>query len=227
MGLLLACCSVFAFGQGGAGASRKMDYNDPIYYPSNIFNKKEMAAYLEVLFKTGPFTGSEEWKDRDAKRTINRYFKQSDYEKLVGNTSFGWSYPGKFLWKKEWNEVEFVPFVPAVPEAQFIRPQAWGDAMLLVAKRLGLTVRPGAPIKITGGVVGVYLGDIPSVVVEVKIVSPTGTLLFRGGFGKFKLSDAIGAAIEFVVNFGRGFDGVPYSAEQFKKELADLKAKSK
>jgi hypothetical protein len=207
------------FGQVDASRSGKPDFSNPIFSPRNILSQNEQKVFLDYFLRSEPFIGSAHWKKSETKPTLNLYFHREEYAKLTGNPLLGFYYFGTFLWKPEWKQVEFVPFIPAVPAARFISPKAWGDSMLLVAKSQGLIVRPGAPIKIMGAVVHVQTGDLPAVFVEVKVVSPTGTLLIRSGFTHDTLARAVGAAIEHIVCFARGVDGVPISDDELVSRL--------
>ena len=149
--------------------------------------------------------------------TLGLFLSRAEYAKMHGNVIFGywWASPG-FVWKPEWRKLAFVAPKGVHESSRPIQPQAWNKAMEFTAARRGLTITSSAPIKITGAVVGAILDPAKehqrgyATICEWKIQSPKGgVLLYRFGILKPSLGGAIGANLEWVVNYARAIDGTP------------------
>lgn len=216
----LACSLVGAQAPPQGGFKKLPDEIPERYFnPKNFLSEKETSALLErILFTQEPFRGS--WMEKTYRNTVGHFFTPKEYDRLRGNPALGYTYIGSFTWLPSIKEIEFVPFQPVTPEAQCIRPEAWRKAAEIVCRRMGLTIKQGAPIKVSGAVIGVNRTRPLGVYTEVRVQGPTGTLLYRGGTGKATLGDAVGANLEYVIAYAHGVgDGRNVSREEAEAML--------
>jgi len=197
---------------------------DRYFNAQTLLTEKERNTLLtRIIMTQEPFHGS--WIEKKYPKTLGYFFTNKEYARLRGNAALGYTSVGSFTWPDQIHEVEVIPFRSVTQEAQCIRPQAWAKAAEIVCGRMGLRLRAGAPIKVSGVLVGVNRTAPLGVYTEVRVSGPTGTLLYRGGTAKATLGDAVGANLEYVLAYAKGIgDGKPISrseAEAFvKKSLA-------
>jgi hypothetical protein len=135
-------------------------------------------------------------------QSLYRFFERKDYAKLRGNPVLGYNCPGRFRWvgkRVAWHGIS-----PVTPEAAPITARAWDEAFRIVARKRGWVQDPRAPIRVSGACVGAVLAPGPGqprrgVCIEVKVASPTGTLLYRFSVAKPTLEVAVGAALDWVL----------------------------
>lgn len=142
-------------------------------------------------------------------QSLYRFFHKPEYFQLRGNPVIGYYAAEKFKW--EGNRVAWLGIKPATTDAKAIQPQAWDAAFRVVAKLRGLVADPNAPIKIQGACVGAVLeptfeAPYRGVCIEIRITSPSGTMLHRFSVGKPEIEDAVAASLDFVVNFARAIN---------------------
>lgn len=178
--------------------------------PKNVADPKTVNAFFErIMFAREPFRGS--WSEKKQRQTQGYFFTPAEYDKLRGNPALGWIYAGKFTWPEKMRDVEVVPF-QGFAAGQNVKADAWRRAAEIVLPRLGLRNVPGAPIKVTGALVGVNYVRPLGVMTEIRIQGPTGTMLLRTATGKATIGDAIGANLEGAIAMARGMgDGRPVS----------------
>jgi hypothetical protein len=155
----------------------------------------------EQLTTRQPFLDSDE--ARTETDTLHRYFQDADYRRLRGNPILGYWDAAGFIWRGL--EVTWLG-IRTAPGCGGISPAAFDAAFRYVAKRRGLKVLPGAPIRLAGKCVwavvdGTEAEPVPGVLLEVRVESATGVLRYRFGMGKPAVEDAVGAAVDFILGF--------------------------
>jgi hypothetical protein len=136
--------------------------------------------------------------------SLGHFFIRPDYAILRGNPVYGYWAEGTFAWvgdRVAWDGVR-----AASPSARPITPRAWTAAFKYVAEKHGLTIDRNAPIRVWGACIGAVLDPNlvepnRGVVLEVRVDSPTGPLLYRFGMGKPTIEDAVGASLDWAVGF--------------------------
>lgn len=175
--------------------------------PSNDVTPKQAALLLGRVEAREAFMDSGEAKTEP--QSLYRFFHKPDYLDLRGNPVIGYYSAEKFKW--EGNRVAWLGFKSVTADAKPIQPQAWDAAFRLVAKLRGLVIDKDAPIRIQGACVGAVIEptmDSPyrGVCIEVRITSPTGTMLYRYSVGKPTIEDAIAASLDWVVNYAKAIN---------------------
>lgn len=135
-------------------------------------------------------------------QSLYRFFDRMDYAKLQGNPVLGYSCPGRFRWvgsRVAWHGIS-----PVTPDAAAVTAKAWDEAFRIVARKRNWGLDPRAPIRVSGACVGAVLeptreAPFRGVCIEVKVASPTGTLLYRFSVAKPAIEDAVGAALDWVL----------------------------
>jgi len=206
----------------------KVALYDRFFNPKSYLSETELNALLEqILFVREPYFGSWMHKQKEYAKTHGHFFTTEEYRKLEGNPAIGYFYVGNFKWLPNQKAISIEPFAPTTPDTNVIKPEAWQTAASLVCKKYGLTQRPDAPIKISGALVAVNLEKPYGVYLEVRVSSPHGTLLYRGGIGKATLGDAVGASLDFIVAYAMGIgDGKPVSKDEARRLLENIQKKS-
>jgi hypothetical protein len=162
-------------------------------------------ALLERMMSTEDFVGSA--NEREGRKTSGRYFARAEYQRLRGNPLLGYWDVGEFSWaggaRVAWRGIR-----PSHPSARPIASQAWASAFRIAAAASGLEEDSGAPVQVEGGCVAAVVDrsaeePVPGVLIELRIKSPTGVLLYRVSMGKPTVEDAMGAALDLVLRFSR------------------------
>jgi hypothetical protein len=181
------------------GAEQEQDLR-PLPLPA-----RQAHALLDRLMVTEPYVGSAE--EREAKGSTGRHFSRGEYARLRGNPLLGYWDAGTFAWtggeKLAWDGIR-----TAHRSARPITMRAWDAAIRQVARRQGLTLSMNAEVRLEGACVAAVIDSterepVAGVLLEVRLKSPGGVLLYRLGVGKATVEDAIGAALDVVVRFSR------------------------
>jgi hypothetical protein len=166
---------------------------------------RQAHALLDRLMVTEPYVGSAE--ERETRSSTGRHFSRGEYARLRGNPLLGYWDVGTFAWtggeKLAWDGIR-----TAHRSARPITARAWTAAIRQVVQRQGLTLSMDAEVRFEGACVAAVIDSterepVPGVLLEVRLKSPGGVLLYRVGVGKATVEDAIGAALDVVVRFGR------------------------
>lgn len=166
----------------------------------------QAAALVQRMLVTEHFKGSRE--ERANRRSVGRHFSQDEYARLRGNPILGYWDEGGFQWPSGAATVAWAGISNIHPSCRPIRSRSWAVAFREVVRRQGLAIRNDSSVGIQGACVGAVVDrsprePVPGVLVELRVSSPTGTLLYRVGVGKATVEDAMGAALELVVRFAR------------------------
>jgi hypothetical protein len=166
----------------------------------------QAAALLDRMLVTEPFLGSRE--ERENRRSVGRHFSRGEYARLRGNPLLGYWDEGGFRWPSGQTSVAWAGVINVHPSSRPIGSRSWTVAFREVARRQGLIIRDASSVRIQGACVGAVVDPssrepVPGVLLELRVSSPTGTLLYRVGVGKATVEDAMGAALELVVRFAR------------------------
>lgn len=175
--------------------------------PTVDVTPKQAVQFMNRIEAREAFLDSGE--ARTEPQSLYRFFYKPEYLQLRGNPVIGYYSAEKFKW--EGNRVAWLGIKPVTADARPIQPQAWDAAFRLVAKLRGLVIDKDAPIKIQGACVGAVVNptmDSPyrGVCIEVRITSPSGTMLHRFSVGKPEIEDAVAASVDWVVNFSRAIN---------------------
>lgn len=190
----------------------------PAWAPGNYVSQEQRAAITKrMLFEKEPFMKS--YEATKFPQSLGLFLREDEYERMSGNPGTGYLDPDPdFSWPWEDREVS-ISFKSSAPETRIIKPQAWDAVIKHVAENLKLKLNPKARIQITGAAVlafpkgGPDLAK-PEVTIEARVKGPGGTLIvFRRTEARPTLGDAVGAAVEFVVNFARVY-GDPAGAKK-------------
>jgi hypothetical protein len=170
--------------------------------PPPGFTASEVVALHEKLAERAPFIGSEE--KRAQPETLYRYFEEADYRALRGNPILGYWDVGAFKWVGR--HVAWKGIAARSPAAQQISARAWAAAFHHAAAKRGLVEDSRASVRFAGACVAAVVepteeGQVPGVLLEVRIESPTGTLRYRFAVGKPTVEHAIGGGIDFLLGF--------------------------
>jgi hypothetical protein len=168
--------------------------------PPAAITPQQASALWQRMGQKECFLDSEEFHAEP--QSLYRFFDRKDYARLWGNLVVGYSCPGRFKWVG--NRVAWQGIHPVTPDASPITAKAWDEAFRIIARERGWVIDPKAPIRISGACVGAVLEpsrEQPNrgVCVEVKVASPTGTLLHRCSVAKRTVEDAVGAALDWVL----------------------------
>lgn len=163
-------------------------------------------ALLERMMSTEDFVGSA--NEKESCKTTGRYFTRAEYRRLRGNPLLGYWDIGGFSWAGG-AHVAWRGIRPSHPSARAISAQAWGAAFRIAAKASGLEEDAEARVQVEGGCVAAVVDPssdepVPGVLIELRVKSPTGVLLYRVSVGKPTVEDAMGAALDLVLRFSRG-----------------------
>jgi hypothetical protein len=165
---------------------------------------RQARAVIGRMMVTELFLGSAEEAES---RSVGRYFSRREYARLRGNPVLGYWDVGAFRWvggeRLAWDGIR-----NAHPSARSITSRAWGSAMRLVADKQGIHLSPDASVRLEGACVAAVVDatnqePVPGVLLELRVKSPTGILLYRVAVGKATVEDAMGAALELVLSFSR------------------------
>ena len=169
---------------------------------------RQTRAMLGRMMVTERFVGSGE--EREGRGAVGRYFSRQEYARLHGNPVLGYWDVGTFAWvggrKIVWGGIR-----AGHRSARLISRRAWDAAIRQVATKQGLELRPDAGVLVEGACVAAVVDaterePVPGVLLEVRLKSPSGTLLYRVGVGKATVEDAMGAALDLVIAFGRSLE---------------------
>ena len=166
----------------------------------------QAEAVLQRMLDTEAFVGSQE--EREERRSVARHFSAAEYARLKGNPLLGYWDEGGFRWPASQASIAWDGIRNLHPSSRPIGRRSWEVAFKAVARKHGLTVKPSSPIRVQGACVGAVVDrserePVPGVLLELRVSSPTGTLLYRVGVGKATVEDAMGAALELAVTFAR------------------------
>jgi len=189
---------------------------DWIFDPQLLWTREQRTAFFNALLTRSPLVGSSSWKDVENRPTFGRYFKLPEYQLLQGNDAMGWTYEGGFIWRPEWKDVWFEPFLPVLPGTHIVKPAAWEKAAKFVCERHGLRLNRDAKIRIEGRTIDIQHVPMAGLLVEAKFISPTGTFLYRGSLGKKTFADLVIAFTDYLVLLARGNDGTVPTFEEWK-----------
>jgi hypothetical protein len=172
--------------------------------PLDRMTPQQQQAFLKrVFFDKEPFLGSKEYQR--IPRTLNLFFKDREYSRLKGNPVIGY-YVAEDGFRWEDKDVAFDGIASVGLGTKLITPKAWEAAANIVCSRRNLNISPTAKVRISGGTV--YVNPKPTqarpvadIIVEFKVSSPTGVILYRKGGSGATLGDAIGQCLDHVVNF--------------------------
>jgi hypothetical protein len=162
-------------------------------------------ALVERMMSTEAFVGSA--NDKESRGTTGRYFTRAEYQRLRGNPLLGYWDVGGFSWaggaRVGWRGIR-----ASHPSARPISAQAWTTAFRVAAAASGLEEDPKARVQVEGGCVAAVVDGssdepVPGVLIELRLKSPTGVLLYRVSVGKPTVEDAMGAALDLVLRFSR------------------------
>lgn len=168
--------------------------------PPGAITPQQSLAFWQRLGAKEPFLDSAEFHSEP--QSLYRFFYRQDYAKLRGNPVLGYTCPGRFRWVG--NRVAWHGISPVTSDAAAITAKAWDEAFRFIARKRNWVIDPKAPIRVSGACVAAVLEpsrEEPSrgVCIEVKVASPTGTLLYRFSVGKPTIEDAVGAALDWVL----------------------------
>jgi hypothetical protein len=162
-------------------------------------------ALLVRMMSTEAFVGSDH--EEDSRGTTGRYFTRAEYQRLRGNPLLGYWDIGGFSWvggaRVGWRGIR-----ASHPSARPIPAKAWATAFRLAVAKNGLEEDAEAHVQVEGGCVAAAVDasaddPVPGVLIELRVKSPTGALLYRVSVGKPTVEDAMGAALDLVLRFGR------------------------
>jgi len=198
------------------------------FNPKNYLSEQELNTLLErIFFAREKFYGSWAHRNKEFQGSLGHFLTEAEYRKLVGNPAIGYYHAGSFAWPEQWKEVYIEPFESTTPDTQVVKPQAWRAAAAQVCRMHGLTQSQTAKIRITGKLVGINLEPPFGVYLEVRIQSPTGTLLYRGGIGKATLADSIGASLDHLLAYSRSIgDGKAVTKDEAAELLKNIQKKA-
>jgi hypothetical protein len=168
--------------------------------PPVAITPQQASALWQRLGEKESFLDSDEFHAEP--QSLYRFFDRKDYAKLWGNPVLGYSSPGRFKWVGD--RIAWQGISPVTPDASAITAKAWDEAFRVIAGKRGWAVDPKAPIRVSGACVGAVLEPsreqpYRGVCIEVKVASPTGTLLHRFSVAKPTIEDAVGAALDWVL----------------------------
>lgn len=156
---------------------------------------------LERTFAEEPFVGSLEAKSEPA--TVGRFFGKREYAGLRGNPLLGYRDQGGFAWVGK--AVAWDGVVAKDPACRSITEKAWAAAARHVASAHGLRLDDEAPIRFEGACVAAALERqgraLPGVLIEARLTSPSGVLLYRIAVGKPTVEAAVIGVLDFLLSF--------------------------
>ena len=169
--------------------------------------ERHAQAVLDRMLATEPFVESAE--HRALRSKTGRYFSRQEHARLHGNPLLGYLDIGTFAWSGRL--LAFDGIRGAHRSARGITGAAWAAAVAKVAARHGLELSQGAHLRLEGGCVAAVIDPgsnepVPGVLLELRLKSPSGTLLYRVGMGKASVEDAMGAALDLVISFARSLE---------------------
>jgi hypothetical protein len=173
--------------------------------PEPSFPPATAQAMAKRMLDAEPYVGSDEQKETAGQ--TGKFFSPQELQLLHGNPMLGYWHVGTFAWA-EGMKVSWGGIQSAHRSCRSIRPQAWAIAFAHVAKTAGLVVSPEAAVQMSGGCVGAVIDPsarepVPGVLLELRVKSPSGTLLYRIAMGKPTVEDAMGAALDVALQFSR------------------------
>jgi hypothetical protein len=168
---------------------------------------RHAQALMERMLATEPFLGSAE--HRASLGSTGRFFSRKEHARLHGNPVLGYWDAGTFAWRG--SELAFDGIQARHRSARGLTAAAWRAAISVVAARHALHLSPTAQMRLEGGCVGAVIDPsstepVPGVLLELRLKSPAGTLLYRVGIGKASVEDAMGAAVDLVLGFARSLE---------------------
>jgi hypothetical protein len=206
--LCLSCTALYCQAPSkGAKDNSEDDEYKKYFSLEYLANDKQKEAIIKRVYRREPFVGSYAHRGKEYVGSIGHFLTTAEYHKLRGNPVIGFWDFGAFAWPSDWKEIEIVPFkATSGPGAQVIGEKAWVSAAKIVCQNQGLIQKPGAKIKVTGVTVGIQK-EPPGVMIEARVKSPTGTLIYRGGTAKRTMGDAVGGTLDFLINLARVQNG--------------------
>ena len=227
--LVLMVISILGLSLFGQGSSRVDKLRKDPLSPDNFLNPNEAEAmYKRIFEEREAFTRSELYRNPRYKAHFGHFFKPSDYAKLIGNPIIGYYYYGKFVWDSKWRDVYIEPFLPTVPETKIVNPDAWKVVYGIVCKKFGLKQVPkeNAKIRISGRVISID-PDRNGLTCEIKIESPTDTMLYFMGMKKKDMGNAMGALFSYVTEVAIGMNGKKLTEQEINSIVNTLQGPKK
>jgi len=197
--VLLAFCVVLsALATGRAALAGEEAKEEP------KLSEQQAKVILDGLQRVEPFLDSHE--ARLHPESLGHFFTKEDYALLRGNPILGYWHLGTFRWAG--TRVAWEGVLPSGASARPITRRAWDAAFDYAAKKQGLVVDPNAPLKIRATCVAAIFDTNPDqpnrgVVLEFRVLSPTGRFLYRFGVGKPTVADAVGASLDTAISLAR------------------------
>ena len=218
---LAALLGTFGYTQAPNPKGVKVDLEKLMSFERNMTEEQLESFAKRIFVDKEPFLACQEAVNYP--NTLGHYLTKAEYRGMNGNPATGYYARNGFTWASEQVEVEFIGIHATVPETQGIRDAAWVKAMQLVARHMNLKVVPKAAIRIEGACVDATLAPsdespLPGVVLELRIHSTTGTMLYRYSLGKPSIGDAIGASLEWCLTVARHMGGNSSLPNFAKKE---------
>jgi hypothetical protein len=167
----------------------------------------EQAEKLLVrLVEREPFLASEDAKSARGRRTMGMFFAAEEYARLRGNPVLGYWDAGGFKWTG--NRIAWGGVTSKGASCLGIAKRAWDVAFAYVARKHGLVIDGGAPIRMRGACVRAVIepgrnDPVRGVLMEMRLDSPTGSFLGRYSRGNPTIAGAVGASIELPVLMAR------------------------
>ena len=171
----------------------------PAPLPGSLSPEQALALWQRLGAKEAFLASAEAQAEP---QSLYRFFDRKDYARLWGNPVLGYYAPGGFRWtgtRVAWHGIS-----PVTPDATAVTAKAWDEAFRLIARKRHWVIDPKAPIRVSGACVGAVLEPSQAeprrgVCIEVRVASPTGTLLYRFSLAKPTIADAVGAALDWVL----------------------------
>jgi hypothetical protein len=166
----------------------------------------QAQAVLQRMLDTEAFVGSQE--ESQQRQFVARHFSEPEYARLRGNPLLGYWDEGGFRWPSGQDSIAWDGIRNLHRSSRPISRRSWALAFKDVARKQRLVVQKGSAIRVQGACVGAVVDrserePVPGVLLELRVSSPEGTLLYRVGVGKATVEDAMGAALELAVAFAR------------------------
>ena len=168
--------------------------------PAAAISPEQAAQFWQRLGARERFLDSAEAHAEP--QSLYRFFTREEYGRLQGNPALGYLAAGRFHWTGP--RIAWLRIKPVTPDAAPVTARAWDEAFRFLAKRHHWILDPKAPLRLSGACVGAVLEPTPGqpyvgVCIEIRLASPTGTLLYRFSVAKPAIEDAVGAALDWVL----------------------------
>jgi hypothetical protein len=173
-----------------------------------LLTHEQAAAVVRRLSETEPFLSSSQALETS---TLGNFFRQQEYRLLRGNPVLGYWYARNFQWKGDRIAWSGIRAVGRSPRSLGVR--AWDVAFRQVAARKAVTIDPQAEVRLSGACVAAVIdptpeAPVPGVLLELRLESSLGVLLYRLAVGKPSVEEAMGAVLDFILEFARAENAV-------------------